>query len=305
MGPRRVTLPRENATNCRIYQLARPRGFRGGGGDPPAKGTGERRARDGPGTTGRMPGDAVVVFHPNDPDTLMPFLDLDDESEEGDASEESDANEESERHYAETLEDGTFLVYTFQPFEVFAQNPDAASEWLAQFGDDLTAVHDDPRGFFVFPDDVEPEATSYEGLIAEIGGNGIFLGGELEDDDGALDLGALQALAGQLLGAHAGDASPPGSFEVGQMVQSLQRHLIDALGIDPAQLDLTGRDDELDGGASDDSDDGPDGGAGDDSDGAGGTTGGRPDQATSGPPGDAIGEQVGQPPTALKPAKKP
>ncbi|MCU0686906.1 MAG: hypothetical protein MUF34_32445, partial [Polyangiaceae bacterium] len=200
-----------------------------------------------------MSGDAVVVFHPNDPDTLTPFLDLDDESE---ASEESEESEEDERPYAEALEDGTFLVHTFQPFEVFAQNPDATSEWFAQFGDDLTAVHDDPRGFFVFPDDVEPEATSYEGLIAEIGGNGIFLGGELEYDDGALDLGALQALAGQLLGAHAGDASPPGSFEVGQMIQNLQRNLIDALGIDPAQLDLAGRDDGLDGGADDDSDGG-------------------------------------------------
>lgn len=232
-----------------------------------------------------MSGDAVVVFHPKDPDTLTPFLDLDDESEE---------SEESERPYAETLEDGTFLVHTFQPFEVFAQNPDAASEWLAQFGDDLTAVHDDPRGFFVFPDDVEPEATSYEGLIAEIGGNGIFLGGESEDDDGALDFDALQALAGQLLGAHAGDASPPGSFEVGRMVQNLQRNLLDALGIDPAQLDLAGRDD------------GPDDGAGDDSDGgAGDATGGRPDRATGGLSGDAAGEHVGKQPTAPKPAKKP
>jgi hypothetical protein len=96
----------------------------------------------------------------------------------------------------------------------------------------------------------------------------------------------LQALAGELLGAHAGDASPPGSFEVGRMIQSLQRNLFDALGIDRAQLDLVGRDD------------GPDGRAGDDSDGG---TGG----ATGGPSGDATGEFVGQQPTAPKPAKKP
>ncbi|HEU4406901.1 MAG TPA: hypothetical protein VFS43_16660 [Polyangiaceae bacterium] len=232
-----------------------------------------------------MSGDAIVVFHPKDPDRLTPFLDLDDESEE---------SEEDERPYAEALEDGTFLVHTFQPFEVFVQAPDAASEWLAQFGDDLTAVHDDPRGFFFFPDDVEPEATSYEGLIAEIGDGGIFLGGEPDDDDGALDLGALQALAGQLLGAQAGDASPPGSFEVGQMIQNLQRNLIDALGIDPAQLDLASRDDRPDGGAGDDSD----GGAGD-------AAGGRSDRATGGPSGDATGEHVRTPPTAPKPAKKP
>ena len=75
-----------------------------------------------------MSADAIVVFHPTDPSKLEPFLDLDEESEE------------SEGIYAEKLDDGTYLVHTFQPFDVFLQNPDEALSWLEQFGDALEAT---------------------------------------------------------------------------------------------------------------------------------------------------------------------
>lgn len=162
-----------------------------------------------------MSGDAIVVFHPKVPERLEPFLDLDDESEE------------SEGLYAEELEDGTMLVHTFQPFALFVDNPDEAIEWLAQFGDALPDVHDDPRGLLFFPDTIEPAASTYEELVAEIGEHGVFFA---TDDDEAIDLEALasQLFAGQSLGA-----APGGSFEMGKMLQDMQRQLAGALGIDP------------------------------------------------------------------------
>src|SRR5688572_23227719 len=103
-----------------------------------------------------MSADAIAVFHPKDPDQLKPFLDLDDESEESDGL------------YAEALADGTMLVHTFQPFEVFEQNPGEARAWLSQFGAALPDVHDDPRGLLFFPDTYEPNATTYDAVVAEM-----------------------------------------------------------------------------------------------------------------------------------------
>lgn len=166
-----------------------------------------------------MSADAIVVFHPKDPHKLAPFLDLDEDSED------------SEGLYAEALEDGTMLVHTFQPFEAFAQDADAADEWLTQFGEALPEVHDDPRGFFVYPDTCEPTATGYEALVSELAEDGFFFGGEIGDDDGGLgiDMGALEALAGQLMAGHPGEGAPAGSFDIGQMVETMQKHLAGAL----------------------------------------------------------------------------
>src|SRR6476659_1823974 len=104
-----------------------------------------------------MSADAIAVFRPKQPERLAPFLDLDDESED------------SEGLYAEPLDDGAMLVHTFQPYALFAENPAEAHEWLAQFGASLPDVHDDPRGLFFFPDSCEPTATTYEGVLAELG----------------------------------------------------------------------------------------------------------------------------------------
>ncbi len=166
----------------------------------------------------RMSADAIVVFHPKDPAKLAPFLDLDEDSED------------SEGLYAEELDDGTMLVHTFQPFELFAQNPDELSAWLEQFGADLPEVHDDARGFLVYPDTCEPSATSYAELVAEIADDGFFAGVDHDGDD-ELDLGALGALAEQLLAGHGGDGAQVGSFDLGQMALTMQKHLADALGM--------------------------------------------------------------------------
>jgi hypothetical protein len=145
--------------------------------------------------------DAIVVFHPSDPSKLEPFLDLDDE------------NEESEGLYAEKLEDGTYLVHTFQPFEVFANSPLEVFEWLSQF-EEVTAeagfepLHDDPRGLLFFPDSIEPSATTYDGLIAELADQGIFV---------PLSLPKINV----------GESS----YEIGKMFENVQGALAEALGI--------------------------------------------------------------------------
>lgn len=141
--------------------------------------------------------DAIVVFHPRDPSKLEPFLDLDEDSEE------------SEGIYAEKLDDGTYLVHTFQPFDVFLQNPDEALNWLEQFGDALDDIHDDPRGLLFFPDDLEPDGATYDAVIAEVADKGLFVPLLLEP------IPNLQNMT---------------SFDAGQMMQQMQQKIADLLG---------------------------------------------------------------------------
>lgn len=143
-----------------------------------------------------MSADAIVVFHPSDPSKLEPFLDLDEDSED------------SEGIYAEKLDDGTYLVHTFQPFEVFLENPEEALSWLEQFGDALQECHDDPRGLAFFPDDIEPSGTTYDAIIAEVA-------------DKALFVPILEPMMGM----------PTNSFEAGQMMQQMQQKIADLLGM--------------------------------------------------------------------------
>lgn len=203
------------------------------------------------------PADAIVLFRPKHKAMLLPFLDLDNgENEEG--------------VYAEELPDGSFLLHTFQPFELF-QAPDAAHEWLAQFGVALPEVHDDPRGFLFFPDDHEPEEpATYEDVVKAVGAAGVWVpppapSDDDEDDDEdlepadqaaldlqsllgmmgggaagapALDLETLQKLAGQLA-ASAPSPQDVTSFDIGRMFEQVQRDLFEAVaaqaGVAPAQ----------------------------------------------------------------------
>ena len=176
--------------------------------------------------------DAVALFRPKTPDKLKPFLDLDDESEE------------SEGFYAEELEDGTMLVHTFQPFAVFERNPSEAREWLAQFGEALPEVHDDPRGLLFFPDSCEPEGTTYDAVVEEVADGGVWIATSLVDDDEDLEDGAslaglppidmqtLQAFAGQLFGSvEGGPTEPATSYDVAKLFEGVQQHLLEALGM--------------------------------------------------------------------------
>lgn len=160
--------------------------------------------------------DAVAVFRPRDLERLKPFLDLDDESESSDGL------------YAELLEDGAVLVHTFQPFAAFAEDPGAGAEWLAQFGEALAVVHDDPRGLLVFPDTLEPEGRTYEAVLQEVEHDGVWIGPE-EGDPAAfgIDIAALSEMAGRM--AQGGAA--PTSFELGQVLSGVQQQVLDALAL--------------------------------------------------------------------------
>lgn len=172
--------------------------------------------------------DAVALFRPRRLEALKPFLDLDDESEE------------SEGIYAEALDDGSFLLHTFQPFALFAENDDVAHAWLEQFGDALDDVHDDPRGILFFPDSIEPEVSTYAGVVAEVGEEGVWVPLSAELDANALaaalpgvDMAALQALAGQLMGgAPDGKNAAVSSFDIAKMFEGMQGQLVEALGLE-------------------------------------------------------------------------
>ena len=180
--------------------------------------------------TGYEAPDAVALFRPVRPEALAPFLDLDEESET------------SNGLYAEALDDGSFLVFTFQPFEAFEADPAVAYAWLAQFGEALSEVHHDPRGLLFFPDDVEPEATTYDGVVAEVAEDALWI--PLAGD---VDMNALHALASQLLGGAPGpDGAPPGtsSFDIGRLFQGMQGHLAEAFGLEQGAVEAAPEDAE-------------------------------------------------------------
>ncbi len=175
--------------------------------------------------------DAVVLFRPRSAEKLTPFLDLDDDSEE---------DEDGERLYAEPLEDGSFLVFTFQPYAAFVHDESALHEWLSQFGDALPEIHDDPRGLLFFPDSCEPEGQTYDAVVAEVEEQGIWvaLADEALPPDMAAQLAALgvnpehlEQLAGQVLGDPSRAGKGPSSFELGRLFEGMQRHVFDALGV--------------------------------------------------------------------------
>ena len=168
--------------------------------------------------------DAVVVLHPIHREALVPFLDVDEDSEDSDGI------------YAEELEDGAFLLYTFQPYAVFAENVGEAHAWLAQLGDDLGLLHDDPRGVMFFPDTLEPEAQSYDAVVAEVAAEGMFVPVAPSSLAGAvagIDPKLLQALADQLLGGGDGSSheggGPPLPFDIGKMISGFQGQILESL----------------------------------------------------------------------------
>lgn len=158
-----------------------------------------------------MSSDAIALLRPRDFHALEPFLDLDDDSEESDGL------------YADVLADGAVLVHTFQPFEAFAASPGEGRAWLSQFGESLPLVHDDPRGVLFFPDDLEPDATTYEAVVEAASGGGVWIeatapGAPAEGGD----------LLGKLAASLQFGASP---HDLASAVSAMQKSVLDALGL--------------------------------------------------------------------------
>lgn len=181
--------------------------------------------------------DAVAIFHPVRREALLPFLDLDDDSDASDGI------------YAEELEDGAFLLFTFQPYAQFMATPAYGKLWLAQFGEEMGEIHDDPRGVLFFPDTLEPDAQTYAAVVAEVGDKGVFVQPTTADEAAAavagIDPALLQALAEQLLGASPspdGSTNLPTSFDIGKLLGGMQAQLMATMGIEAAAHGDAGHD---------------------------------------------------------------
>lgn len=57
----------------------------------------------------------------------------------------------------------------------FGGEPDEHAMWIRASLGDALAGHDDDRGVFVLPDVAEPRATTYEGVVEEIGEAGMWV----------------------------------------------------------------------------------------------------------------------------------
>ncbi|MBK6463813.1 MAG: hypothetical protein IPF92_22845 [Myxococcales bacterium] len=158
-----------------------------------------------------MSTDAIALLRPRDFQALAPFLDLDEDSEESDGL------------YADLLADGAVLVHTFQPYEAFAADPRVGRAWLAQFGESLPLVHDDPRGVLFFPDDLEPDATSYAAVVEAIEEGGVWIAPGAPAEPGEPGH-LLEKLAASLQFG----ASP---HDLATAVSAMQKSVFDALGL--------------------------------------------------------------------------
>jgi hypothetical protein len=97
-----------------------------------------------------------------------------------------------------TLDDAT-LVHTKVDFS--SEPAELADALQAQLGDALDA-HDDERGVFVLPHVAAPKATSYQGVIDEVGELGMWVEtsqAPAQALGGAPDLGAFGALVSELM----------------------------------------------------------------------------------------------------------
>lgn len=73
------------------------------------------------------------------------------------------------------LEDGAALWSTFVRFPGTGRTTELRVLLREVFGADLPALHDDPRGLFLFPDVCEPRGRSYDAVLAELEGVGVWL----------------------------------------------------------------------------------------------------------------------------------
>lgn len=194
-----------------------------------------------------MAADAIALLRPKNLEKLKPYLDLDGEDGDG---------EGDDRPYAEALEDGSLLVHTFQPFAVFQGDLDEGRLWLEGLGEALSHAHDADRVLF-FPDDREPEGTTYQDVIDEMEEHGVWIpfrpldAGEAAERNARLasDLEEAKRMVARLTG-DAGDEGPaaeelealadklrksatgtdPG-FGVAKMFEDVQKQLMGAFGI--------------------------------------------------------------------------
>jgi len=76
----------------------------------------------------------------------------------------------------EPLVDGAAKLSTYLRYPRNEEEQHALCAFLTGvFGEDLPRIHDDPRGVLFFPDITEPRATTYDALVEEVRGAGLWL----------------------------------------------------------------------------------------------------------------------------------
>jgi hypothetical protein len=108
--------------------------------------------------------DAVMVVRPKSPAMLRDVFD-------------------PEEVHATVLADGTVLVSTFARFAALEADPQQGIGILSTYGKALLAAHDDPRGFYFYPDVCEPRAQSYDALLEEVAGAGVWVPARVHSEE--------------------------------------------------------------------------------------------------------------------------
>ncbi len=76
---------------------------------------------------------------------------------------------------SEVLDDGSALHRTMLGYVPMALDGASAREWLATLGEELSSVHDDPRGVLFFPDVLAIRGRTYAEVVAEVGWSGVWV----------------------------------------------------------------------------------------------------------------------------------
>jgi hypothetical protein len=97
---------------------------------------------------------------------------------------------------AKALDDAT-LIYTTA--SLGGAEPEELGDAVRELLGDVLDEHDDSRGLFVFGDVIEPQATSYAGVVDEVGEAGEWVPIVADELAGLQGMGGLQAMMGNMM----------------------------------------------------------------------------------------------------------
>lgn len=84
----------------------------------------------------------------------------------------------------EVLEDGAVLHRTLLSYVPITIDGLVARAWLATLGEDVPALHGDPRGVLFFPDVLQIRGRTYADVVGEVGYAGVWVAaGPLSEDE--------------------------------------------------------------------------------------------------------------------------
>ncbi len=75
----------------------------------------------------------------------------------------------------DVLDDGAVLHRTLLSYVRMTLDGASARAWLRTLGEDVAALHDDPRGVLFFPDVIRIRGRTYAEVVREIGHAGVWV----------------------------------------------------------------------------------------------------------------------------------